>query len=254
MSATVTEVEAPAEAPSARVSADPGPAAPAAPTGSATAADRSSGEAGKKAKSKESKGKKASSKSTKDASESSGSPSVAAHPRAARSVAQAKSWGALAGFFIAGYLSLPTDTLAETGLRALLAGSVCYVAAWAGAVFVWRRLVIIEMKGREQQLLSATQLLPSQSESPTPTVERSGVRAAPKPGKTTVDPIHPIAPGLPAIARTGRLPVERVERIARERERAAKERQERRRREENDSAQNQQESADDGRPHIDIRV
>lgn len=81
-------------------------------------------------------------------------PSVAAHPKAARSVARAKGWGGLAGFLIAGYLSLPTSTLAETGLRALVAGSVCYVAAWAGAVFVWRRLVMVELRNREQQQIS----------------------------------------------------------------------------------------------------
>ena len=60
-------------------------------------------------------------------------PSVAAHPKAARSVARAKGWGGLAGFLIAGYMSLPTSTLAEAGLRAIVAGSACYVAAWAGA-------------------------------------------------------------------------------------------------------------------------
>lgn len=79
-------------------------------------------------------------------------PSVAAHPKAARSVARAKGWGGLAGFLIAGYMSLPTSTLAEAGLRALVAGSVCYVAAWAGAVFVWRRLVMVELRNREQQV------------------------------------------------------------------------------------------------------
>ncbi len=82
----------------------------------------------------------------------SGQPSVAAHPKAARSVARAKGWGGLAGFLIAGYLSLPTSTLAEAGLRALVAGSVCYVAAWAGAVFLWRRLVMVELRNREQQV------------------------------------------------------------------------------------------------------
>jgi hypothetical protein len=107
----------------------------------------------------DSKSGKSASKSAKSAAKGqadpdSGKPSVAAHPRAARSVAQAKGWGGLAGFLIAGYFSLPTSTLAEAGLRALVAGSVCYVAAWAGAVFVWRRMVMIEVKGREQQLLA----------------------------------------------------------------------------------------------------
>jgi hypothetical protein len=84
-------------------------------------------------------------------------PSVAAHPRASRSVARAKSWGGLGGFLIGGYLSLPIGTLAEAALRALVAGVVCYVAVWAAAVFVWRRLVILEIKAREQQLLNSIQ-------------------------------------------------------------------------------------------------
>ncbi len=82
-------------------------------------------------------------------------PTVAGHPRAARAVARAKGWGALGGFLFGGYVSLPTGTLAEAGLRALVSGAVCYVAVWAGAVFVWRRLVVLEIKAREQQLVSA---------------------------------------------------------------------------------------------------
>jgi hypothetical protein len=139
----------------------------------------------KKAKSKEAKGKEAKgkkgkasgSKSEKGATDASG-PSVAAHPRAARSVARAKSWGGLAGFMIAGYLSLPTSTLANAALRALVAGSVCYVAVWAGAVFVWRRLVVLEIKSREQQLLVAAQADGGLGESPVASVERPGARVA----------------------------------------------------------------------------
>ena len=82
-------------------------------------------------------------------------PNVAAHPRAARGVARAKGWGGLIGFLLGGYLSLPTNTIAAAGLRALLAGLACYVAAWAGAVFLWRRLVMLELKGREQRLHAA---------------------------------------------------------------------------------------------------
>ncbi|HTA12215.1 MAG TPA: hypothetical protein VK765_02250 [Solirubrobacteraceae bacterium] len=82
-------------------------------------------------------------------------PSVAAHPRAARAVARAKSWGGLAGFVLAGYMSLPTNTVADAMLRALIAGIACYVAVWAAAVFLWRRLVMLELKGREQQLMEA---------------------------------------------------------------------------------------------------
>jgi hypothetical protein len=74
-------------------------------------------------------------------------PSVATHPRAALHVARAKGWAGLAGFLVGGYLSLPTSTLAAAGLRALVAGIVCYLVAWAGAVFVWRQLVVLEMAG-----------------------------------------------------------------------------------------------------------
>lgn len=100
-------------------------------------------------------GKKAAKKAKKgEAPAASGdSPSLAAHPRAVRSVARVKSWGGLLGFMFTGYVSLPTSTIAEAGLRALIAGVVCYVASWAGAVFVWRRLVILEIKAREQQLI-----------------------------------------------------------------------------------------------------
>lgn len=82
-----------------------------------------------------------------------GAPNIAAHPRAKRAIARAKGWGGLLGFLLAGYLSLPTSTLAAAGLRALVAGVVCYVVVWAGAVFVWRRLVMIELKAREQRAL-----------------------------------------------------------------------------------------------------
>ncbi|MFZ2112213.1 MAG: hypothetical protein WAU77_00610 [Solirubrobacteraceae bacterium] len=154
MSAMATEAQALVEQPAASEAATPVAAPPTAPQ---KAKDKGKAKGkGKESKSKDAKGKKG--KGEKAASaEDSGSPSVSAHPRAARAVAQAKGWGGLAGFFIAGYLSLPTGTLAQAGLRALIAGSVCYVAAWAGAVFVWRRLVIVEIKGREQALLAGAQ-------------------------------------------------------------------------------------------------
>jgi hypothetical protein len=80
---------------------------------------------------------------------------LAEHPRAVRAVARAKAWGALAGFCVAGYLSLPTHTLPEAGIVALAAGSACYVAAWAGAVFLWRRLVVAELRAAQHEALSA---------------------------------------------------------------------------------------------------
>jgi hypothetical protein len=79
---------------------------------------------------------------------------LAEHPRAARGVARAKAWGGLAGFLLGGYLSLPTQTLAGAGLRALVAGVVCYVAVWAAAVFLWRRLVVAELHQAKHDLLA----------------------------------------------------------------------------------------------------
>jgi hypothetical protein len=102
-------------------------------------------------KSKSSKRPKKSKKGAVPEADAAG-PSVAAHPRAARGVARARGWGGLGGFLIAGYLSLPTGTLAGAGLRALIAGTVCYLVAWAGAVFVWRRLVVLELRAKEHEL------------------------------------------------------------------------------------------------------
>jgi hypothetical protein len=111
------------------------------------------GKAAKPAKEKkEKKGKK---DKGSDGEEAAGGPSVAGHPRAARAVGRAKGWGALIGFVLGGYESLPTHTVAETLLRALIAGAVLYVGVWAGAVFFWRRMVMLEIKAREQQLAAA---------------------------------------------------------------------------------------------------
>jgi|HubBroStandDraft_2_1064218.scaffolds.fasta_scaffold00096_9 hypothetical protein len=129
-------------------------------------------DAGKKAK----KGKGDSDEAS--AEPDTGGPNVAAHPRARRAVARAKGWGGLVGFALGGYLSLPTNTIATAGLRALIAGVVCYVAAWAGAVFIWRRLVILELKSREQQLLSAAQARIARRALPAAPPERPGTRAS----------------------------------------------------------------------------
>ncbi len=61
------------------------------------------------------------------------------------------------GFILGGYFSLPTATPADAGLRALLGGIACYMFAWGASVFAWRRVVMIEIRSREQQLISAMQ-------------------------------------------------------------------------------------------------
>lgn len=118
------------------------------------AAEPAGAEAEKKKKGKDDKAKKGKGGQTPEPSDD-GRPTLAAHPRAARAVARAKSWGGLAGFLIAGYLSLSTNTLAGALARALVAGICCYVVVWAGAVFLWRRLIALEIKGREQELIAA---------------------------------------------------------------------------------------------------
>jgi len=180
--------DAPAAPAAAAAPAAPAPAAPAATAAAATAAAPAPKAPEKKAAkakdakkdAKAGKGSKKGAKGAKgaeDAESDADGPSVAAHPRAARGVARAKGWGGLVGFLLGGYLSLPTNTLAAAGLRALIAGVVCYVAAWAGAVFLWRRLVMLEIKGREQQLLTAAQAASSRREPPVPP-ERARARAA----------------------------------------------------------------------------
>jgi hypothetical protein len=133
----------------------------------------------KKGKDDKKKGKKGKKGEDGDAEDdtAAGGPSVAAHPRASRAVARAKSWGGLIGFVLGGYLSLPTNTIATAGLRALIAGLVGYVAVWAGAVFLWRRLVILEIKGREQQLQAAAEATATRRQLPAPPAERPGARA-----------------------------------------------------------------------------
>jgi hypothetical protein len=79
---------------------------------------------------------------------------LATHPRAARRVAECKAWGGLAGFFLGGYLSLSSNTLLDAAFRALLTGIVCYVAVWGAAVFLWRRLIVAELRQREHELSS----------------------------------------------------------------------------------------------------
>jgi hypothetical protein len=123
-----------------------------------TAPEAAAAPAKAKAKAKEARKPRKGKPQDDEAPESDG-PSVAGHPRAARSVARAKSWGALIGFLLGGYLSLPTHTAASAGVRAIVAGLVCYVAVWAGAVFLWRRVVMLEIKAREQELLRAVEEL-----------------------------------------------------------------------------------------------
>lgn len=70
-----------------------------------------------------------------------------------------------------------------------------------------------------------------------------------------MDPIHPIAPGPPAIPRSGTAPVQRLERISRERDRPTADQQERkRRRPPEQEPEPDRDGEDDEHRHIDVRA
>jgi hypothetical protein len=86
-------------------------------------------------------------KKGKGKADASAGPSVAAHPRASYQVRKAKGWGGMAGFGIAAYLSYKAGVpTVDLGLRAIVAGMVGYMLAWACAVTVWRQLVLAELR------------------------------------------------------------------------------------------------------------
>lgn len=90
-------------------------------------------------------------------------PSVANHPRAGSQIARAKAWGGLAGFMLVAVLSLRAGVpLADALLRALAAGVLAYVAAWACAVTVWRHLVIAELRAVRRARAEAAARLDAQ--------------------------------------------------------------------------------------------
>ena len=68
-----------------------------------------------------------------------------------------------------------------------------------------------------------------------------------------MDPIHPITPG-PAMPSVAPRPVERLERISRERDRPTRERRRGRRRSAPEPEPDSGPEDDDGRPRVDVRV
>jgi hypothetical protein len=132
--------------------------------------------------------------------------SIAAHPRAVYRIKQAKGWGGLLGFLLGGYMSLPTHTLADAGFRALLAGAGCYVIVWAAAVFLWRGLIVAELRSREHQLLSATLAgpgIPGGPAGPGAASIPGGPSGAANPGAVAARPTAERAGARPPIAAAG---------------------------------------------------
>ena len=105
-------------------------------------------------------------KGKKGQADSAGGPSLAAHPRASYQVRRAKGWGGIAGFSIAAYLSYKAGVpMFDLGLRAIIAGIVGYMLAWACAVTVWRQLVLAELRAvAERRLAPNPDLIPARSD------------------------------------------------------------------------------------------
>jgi hypothetical protein len=116
----------------------------------------------KQADKKDKKGKKG-----KGGADASGGPSVAAHPRGSYQVRKAKGWGGIAGFGIAAYLSYKAGVpTVDLGLRAIIAGMVGYLLAWACAVTVWRQLVLAELRAAvDRSTTPNSDLIPARADS-----------------------------------------------------------------------------------------
>ncbi len=73
--------------------------------------------------------------------------SVAAHPRARASIRRTRARTALVVFGLVLFLSLSSGVPGqEAALRALVAGLVGNLVAWACALAVWRALVLAELR------------------------------------------------------------------------------------------------------------
>jgi hypothetical protein len=80
-------------------------------------------------------------------------PRLSKHPRAQQQINTAKAWGGLALFLLVGFVSMQKGLPAFTvGLRALAAGMIGYVAAWAVALVVWRQVAINEVDALRARL------------------------------------------------------------------------------------------------------
>jgi hypothetical protein len=72
---------------------------------------------------------------------------VSAHPRAAHQIRRIKAYGGLAGFALMAWFSHRSGTdFVHLGLRALIGGMLSYVVTWAAAVYIWRQVVIAEIR------------------------------------------------------------------------------------------------------------
>lgn len=73
--------------------------------------------------------------------------SVAAHPRARASIRRTRARTALVAFGLVLFLSLSSDVSGpEAAMRAVVAGLVGNLVGYACALFIWRQIVVQEVK------------------------------------------------------------------------------------------------------------
>jgi hypothetical protein len=135
----------------------------------------------KKADKPDDKKEKKKGKDKGGASSAAQGPSVFNHPRARYQVRRAKGWGGIAGFAVAAYLGyqagIPT---VDVGERALAAGIVGYMLAWACAVTVWRHLVLAELKAAVERnhAIPDPDLIPARAQAPAHAADPAAQAAA----------------------------------------------------------------------------
>jgi protein-S-isoprenylcysteine O-methyltransferase Ste14 len=74
-------------------------------------------------------------------------PRLSQHPKAQQQISSAKAWGGLVLFLLFGFVSMQQGLPAATVVfRALSAGVIGYVVAWAVALVVWRQVAMNEVE------------------------------------------------------------------------------------------------------------
>jgi hypothetical protein len=102
--------------------------------------------------------------------------SVAAHPRAQRSINMAKSYAGLGAFAFAGYVSWHAGMMfLDVAGRALMWGMASYVLVWALSVQIWRHVAIAEVRAAENRLKAAREPDPDQVAKLTKVLEDNGM-------------------------------------------------------------------------------
>ena len=102
--------------------------------------------------------------------------SVAAHPRAQRSINLAKSYAGLGACAFAGYASWHAgQTFVDVASRALMWGMAAYVLVWALGVQIWRHLAVAEIRAVERRLKAAREPDPDQVAKLTKVLEDNGM-------------------------------------------------------------------------------